>query len=391
MGIHRDGALLGLSIFEAEIRRRVCWQIVLLDSRCAQLSGTGISVTAHLWDTRLPANINDSDLSPEMREMPFEHNGVTEMVFCLIRYEFGNFLRGGNTWGGFDGAWQKLSSDNIPLGEKDNIIDQLGSYLENKFSRYCDPLIPLHTFSISLIRAAILKLRFVAHHPQQYPDKGASMSQRERDIVFATGLKMIEYDTFGQSMPSLKRFLWHVNVHFQFDAFVFVLSELRHRTSGPLIDRAWQRVQEVYDNHPELITKTPNELYVAIGNLTLKAWKSREEGLARQLQRSTDVPTFISSLRSQRPTEGDVSLTKLIDANQPPAVVDDALAMNGQGSGFRMIAPNGINMYDSELRPHPQFDSATLDMSPVDWDFWNSLLEDNEFETFDSNGQKLFG
>lgn len=391
MGIHRDGALLGLSIFEAEMRRRLCWQIVLLDSRCAQLSGTGISVTAHLWDTKLPANINDSDLSPEMTELPFAHNGITEMVFCLIRYEFGNFLRGGNTWGGFDGAWQKLSSDNIPLSEKDKIIDQLGNYLENKFSRYCDPLIPLHTFSTSLIRAAILKLRFVAHHPQQYPDKGASMSQQERDIVFATGLKMIEYDTFGQSMHSLKRFLWHVNVHFQFDAFVFTLSELCHRTSGPLVDRAWEQVQAVYDNHPELITKTSNELYVAIGNLTLKAWTSREARVARQLQRSPGVPTFISSLQPQRPKEKEVDFTKLLDVNDPPPVGDDALALNSQGSGFRMIAPSGIDICGGELNSNPQSDSTTLDMNPVDWDFWNSLLENNELQTFDSNGQKLFG
>jgi hypothetical protein len=391
MGIHRDGALLGLSVFEAEMRRRICWQIALLDSRCAQLSGTGISVTAHLWDMRLPANINDSDLSPEMTELPFEHTGVTEMVFCLIRYEFGNFLRGGNTWGGFDGAWQRLSSDSIPIAEKDKIIDQLGNYLENKFSRFCDPLIPLHTFSTSLIRAAILKLRFVAHHPQQYPDKGASMSQLERDIVFATGLKMIEYDTFGQSMPSLKRFLWHVNVHFQFDAFIFVLSELRHRTSGPLIDRAWQQVQEVYDNHPELITKTSNELYVAIGNLTLKAWTSREAELARQLQGSPEVPTFISSLKLQRPTEKDGGFTKLLDVNEPAPGGDYALAMNGQGSGFRTIAQNGINTHGGGFGPNPQFESTTLDISPVDWEFWNSLLENNELETFDNDGQKLFG
>jgi hypothetical protein len=396
MGIHRDGASLGLSIFDTEIRRRLFWQLILIDSRSAQLSGTGLSTMAHLWDTKLPLNVNDSDLAPEMREVPVEHQGITEMVFCLIRYEFGSFLRGIPT-AGFDGDWQKLSSNHTPLSEKDKMLDQLESYLENKFARYCDPLIPLHIFSTTLIRAAICKMWLVAHHPQQYPDRGLHMSQEEKTMLFATSLRMIEYDNMGQTMQSLKRYLWHVNVHFQFDAFVYMLSELRLRIFGELVNRAWRQVQLVYEHHPELLNHTRNELYVAIGNLTIKAWAARELGLAQLSQAPPEVPKFISTLRQQGRINGGIRSSSQVASQYTPVPNQNNTSTNsyrspyGQATDYPMNQGTPMGMFSPAGNPNLEFDPAAMDMSPVDWDYWNGLLQENESQNIDSNGQKLFG
>src|SRR5450432_224511 len=260
MGIHRDGTSLGLSVFETEMRRRLCWQIVLLDSRSAQLSGSGASLMHTLWDTKLPLNVNDSDISPEMREAPIQYEGLTEMVFCLVRYEFGQFLREHAGDSGFDGHWENLSSAANSIAEKDRKIDELEQLLENKFIRHCDPLIPLHMLATAVARSAICKLRLTCHHPRQYADNGASMPQSEKDLLAANSLRMIEYDSLGQSMATMKRFLWHINSYFQLDAFVFLVNDLRQRTQGELAERAWQQVQQVYENHPDLVNDVPNPI-----------------------------------------------------------------------------------------------------------------------------------
>jgi hypothetical protein len=388
MGIHRDTSM-DLSPFESEMRRRICWQIVLLDSRSAQLAGTGISVTNTAWDSKLPSNVNDSDLNPEMREMPLEHTGITEMVFCLVRYQFGNFLRGGITNGtGFDGNWARLSSNSVPLAEKDQLLDELESTLETKFLRYCDPLIPLHMLSATVARTAICKMRLVAHHPRQYPDNGASMPQEEKDMLFATSLKMIEYENLGQSMKSMKRFLWHINNYFQLDAFVYLLSELRRRTEGPMVDRAWEQIQEVYDNHPELITDTANALFVAVGNLTLKAWTSREAELRRN-HRGHEVPNFIRALRPQG-TDVQHDATNVEPPNNAVEDLSGYAAGEAQPDQPQVQNEEG-GMYTNIDNPAFQFDPLTMDFSPVDWDYWTDLLEANELQFLEGNGQKLFG
>jgi hypothetical protein len=69
------------------MRRRLWWQIVLLDNRIAEVSGAGNSILTHAWTTNFPSNINDNDLFAGMRDLPAESTGLTDMVFFLLRCE----------------------------------------------------------------------------------------------------------------------------------------------------------------------------------------------------------------------------------------------------------------------------------------------------------------
>ena len=82
-----------VSVFEAEMRRRLWWQILHLDSRAAELSGSGISIFINLFDTKCPRNVNDRDLDPAMTELPPDRTGQTDFIFVALRCELGNFLR----------------------------------------------------------------------------------------------------------------------------------------------------------------------------------------------------------------------------------------------------------------------------------------------------------
>src|SRR4051812_3936893 len=90
--LHIEKELSKLSILESELRRRIWWQILFIDSRSAQLSGSFTSGIGNVPPTLLPSNLNDEDLSPEMTDSPVAHKGPTEMIFCLLKYEFGVFL-----------------------------------------------------------------------------------------------------------------------------------------------------------------------------------------------------------------------------------------------------------------------------------------------------------
>jgi hypothetical protein len=76
------------------------------------------------------------------------------------------------------------------------------------------------------------------------------MSREERDILFDLSMQVIGFDSLTHSSKTMKRFLWHVSGHFQLDVFVFLLTELKSRPSGPLADRAWTLVEDAYRNHP---------------------------------------------------------------------------------------------------------------------------------------------
>jgi hypothetical protein len=91
IGLHRDGTFLGLPIFATEMRRRLYWEIRMLDLACAEDSGF---LPTHIYgsDTQLPLNINDRDLNQGDSEWPVSSPGFTETTFALIRVSDDLFL-----------------------------------------------------------------------------------------------------------------------------------------------------------------------------------------------------------------------------------------------------------------------------------------------------------
>lgn len=93
LGVHRDGATFDISPFEIELRRRLWWQIVILDVRASEDHGCDPTIVEQSYDTKFPLNINDADIAPSTKTTPEEHEGATEMTFDLIRYSFSTTVR----------------------------------------------------------------------------------------------------------------------------------------------------------------------------------------------------------------------------------------------------------------------------------------------------------
>ncbi|KAG9736342.1 hypothetical protein KCU73_g10272, partial [Aureobasidium melanogenum] len=96
LGIHREKSLQGMTVFAAEMNRRLWWQLHLLNRHYVNLcEDIDSSDPAHIliFDTKRPLNLNEADLHPDMTTLPPEREGVTDMVFCSIRYEIGSFVR----------------------------------------------------------------------------------------------------------------------------------------------------------------------------------------------------------------------------------------------------------------------------------------------------------
>ncbi|EGX88683.1 C6 transcription factor, putative [Cordyceps militaris CM01] len=84
--LHKDGAgMYDLTPFQQEMRRRVFWCVVVLDHRSAEDLGTDPLFPEHMWNTPLPLNINDVDLTESAPVLPTERTGMTDMTFFLIR------------------------------------------------------------------------------------------------------------------------------------------------------------------------------------------------------------------------------------------------------------------------------------------------------------------
>jgi hypothetical protein len=388
MGLHRMSGTSSstFSVLEAEIRRRVWWQIIILDSRACQVSGVAPSVSGRDFEKPIrPLNINDSDLSPNMREPPIEHTGVTEMLFCSVRYEIGDFMMLSQTWKNLEVETDGTDNNGTSMAAKDKAIDELEDRLEQKFLRHCDPSIPLHLLSTIMAQSAICRMRLIARRVyKRHGTKTRVQPQSEKDEAFQLSLKMIEFDNIGHgkigqepaTRGSLKGFMWHVNVFFQIEGFINILSELRHRTTGDLIDWAWKQIELSYEYHPEMLVDTKNALWFAVGNLAVKAWEQHAVAVAAtKAPYQLTTPKFIAVLLSQRAAKGARITNSILFPNQRPEIPNEAnvqLVTESQGLETPWDTGGMTSGVDFSL---PSSYLPT-DEAPMDWEYWQTLVDD---------------
>jgi len=324
----------------------------------------------------LPLNISDCDLNPNMVETPRTREGASEMMFCSVRYEVSIAMKNAGAFGQKppSGGWSQ--TDNA-MSEKDKSIDELENRLHDKYIQYCDPSVPFHLMTITLAKSIICIMRLMAHHPRQYSDKGINMPQKEKDMLFDQCLKLLEYDILLHENKLLSRFSWHTNSHYQIDSFIYLISELRRRNSGEMVDRAWQLIEKAYTYRPEMITRSKNILYFAIGNLTLKAWEQREEsGVLNRGAYHLTLPRCISLLRSQRQQAEQSQPPTNLDGNEPSTKPPNGgIAANYSAQITPKYHPAQVGDDWADTNPNFNSENSLLEPTPMDWEYWQSLLD----------------
>lgn len=242
LGIHRDGSHFALAPFEIEMRRRLWWQVCILDARASEDHGCDPTIVEAQFDTKMPLNVNDSDLDPEMKEFPPERTGFTEITFCLIRFEVINIFRrifyvppGPNVCNAY------FSSLTIP--EKEKWISDCHQRLEDKYLKDGDMSIPLFWVTATISRLVMSKMWLVVYHPHQRRDGGASLPQETKDKLFITSLENIEYSVLLETEARTMKWGWLFRTYVQWHAIAFLLSELCVRTKGEAVERAWRALE----------------------------------------------------------------------------------------------------------------------------------------------------
>ena len=247
IGIHRDGSHFGLAPFEIEMRRRLWWQVCILDVRASEDHGCDPTITEQSFDTRMPLNVNDIDLDPQTKLLPAEKKGCTDMTFSLIRYEVANTFRRLNY---IPPGTPRACGDyfaSVSLEDKERWITETHQKLEEKYLKHCDMTVPIYWVTATVARLMMSKMWLMVYHPFQRQGGGKSLSGEIREKLFITSLENIEYSLLLETEARTMKWGWLFRTYMQWHAFAFILVELCHRTRGELVDRAWIAVEKSKD------------------------------------------------------------------------------------------------------------------------------------------------
>jgi hypothetical protein len=277
LGIHRDGSHLNISSFEAEMRRRIWWQICILDVRTSENHGSDQDIVQQYFDTKLPLNVDDNALIPGAVITPTPQIGITEMSLSLIRYEISGVVCRLRSPPSPSVEEQDLELSTSTIQKIDKITDECRMRLDFHFLRHCNMNIPFHWLIATVTRMMVAKMWINVHHRFKVgAGNGNLMTQNCRDRLLSTSIEIVESCLLLEREESTRKWKWAFRNFVPWQALAFILSELCVRAQDETVDRAWKTVQSAFDEWAAIgRNKRHDLLWVRMRKLFGKAQRMR--------------------------------------------------------------------------------------------------------------------
>ncbi|KAF4961885.1 hypothetical protein FSARC_10004 [Fusarium sarcochroum] len=239
MGLHCEEAASHLSTFEVEMRRRLWWQVYVLDVRIAMECGVAPNIIDQTFNTKKPLNISDSTLDPLADTLPQEVTGKTQMTLTLIRIQTSELTR------------QILFSDNfnkangypaLSQAQKCVMIDAMQSMIETRHLVHYSSQIPLDIIASATARLLFAKLKVMVCRPQANQGRGNPF----RENYLALCLEVLKESHMVKSYKSGRPWSWLFETCVEWDTLAYVLLDLCVAPSSTNSVATWSLVEDIY-------------------------------------------------------------------------------------------------------------------------------------------------
>ena len=301
MGIDNESANVKCTAFEAEMRRRLWWSLIIFDNRIAELSDFKTTALTPIWDCRVPLNVNDSDIRPEMKTQPSSHENPTEAIFVVVRSEVGEFVRHSYFHLDFTSPSLKAIAKDTHQGPtlEGGELSTLERTVEDGFLQSCSIETPLHFMTTWTTRGYIARNRLL-EHCSRYPTRSKEPTDAHRDTALSHAMRMLECDTKLMASPLSKGYHWFLDTYFPFFAYIHIVQDLRKRPINEHAEKSWEVMSDNYEaRFMDVNVKQDSSLLFEIFCKTvLQAWEAREAACG-QLDEPLNPPRMVSDFKQK--------------------------------------------------------------------------------------------
>ncbi|KAI9648686.1 hypothetical protein NHQ30_003325 [Ciborinia camelliae] len=411
LGLHRDGEKFGLSPYDTEMRRRLWWQICVLDVRASEDHGSDPSIFDHTFDTKFPLSIDDADLDPDAKEPPQPREGVSEMTFVLIRFEMCALSKRLQYTPPGRGPCPMGNPIKLTLEEKEELIQDCSVRLEEKYLKYCENAGPLYWVAGTVARLIFAKMSLIIYHPLIQPGRPQCLSPNTKDRLLKSSIEIIEYSRILETEASTKKWGWLFRTYVQWHAIAFILGELSIRKNSPIVERAWQAIDCAFNDWSDAVGSSKRGMFwQPMRKLMARARRTREENMSLMDEENAeehwegaphDCP--IAQRRTHELMNG-VAYTPSLETesthySEHQQNYDDNYGTNGppQVVGMGMLAPEQIQLqlqmqqqqlHGQNQTPWLMDDNALLDLNmndldgDINWNGWDDMARDFRSEGY---------
>ncbi|KAI9150610.1 Pyriculol/pyriculariol biosynthesis cluster transcription factor [Paramyrothecium foliicola] len=365
MGIHSESALAKCSVFEAEMRRRLWWALVLYDSRRSEMADHKDSSLSPLWDCHVPISINDSELRQEMKATPPQaSNGSTESVFIFIRSTLADFVRHTPSHLDFTNPALKPIAKDLPYGGNLAAFEDM---IERKYLQSCDVDSPVHFITVWTARAYLAKAQLLEHYTK-LSSSGASKTEKQLDEGLRLAFKMMECDTKMMTSPLTIGSRWLLQPYFPFPAYMHILQDLRRRPLSRLAEEAWKIMSSNYEVrfYPQDGPLSP--LARSFGRVVIHSWGALE-AVSKTKQPLATPPIVVGAKeREARASRLEAEAAGMMEFQ--PGIPDSFASLMNTSNGVFAFGSDQVSLGTDDTLPYtglPGQDMFKYFITPFGW------------------------
>lgn len=303
LGLHRDGVHFpNLTPYEAEMRRRLWWAICVLDLRAAEDQGTDLTILDRLFDTEIPLNINDADITPESKTYPKARDTHTDITFALIRYEICKLARRMHTATSLIAPTSPQDAA-LTLDMREKMLLETHERVNKKYLKFGSTTDnPMYWVAATVARLILAKLSLIIHQPVLFPSQGTEVSEEIRDKLFVSSMEIVEYNLILHTEPRTKQWRWLFQTYTQWHAVAYLMFDICRRPWTPIVERAWACLEATFSRGQDLARISGNTaVLLPLRRLYLKARRHRESEIARLRANPTEAERLRATERVHVP------------------------------------------------------------------------------------------
>lgn len=392
------------------MRRRLWWQICILDVHAAEDRGSDPMILEANFTTKPPLNINDEDMSPDTIEPLTARTGFTTMTFCTIGHEVFIFHRrckiGGYSFG-------DLATPQ-PMKIEDQIImmTELQEHLKEKYLIHCDLRNPIAWVTVTCTRLIVKRFWLAIYLPLQHERMPMTRPNMTREQLLTTTVELLESAHSLEIEPATIQWRWYFDSWVQWHALAVALAELCVQNQGPLVQRAWAIIDEVFEPWAAHIADSKHGmLWRPIQKLAAKARMNRRRGgwssitgnnnNNNSVMLDADLITPVQAPPSYRQKEPELTSLQMNNFVLDPAHIQTMTLDPLQPSPPTQFQPDFLSQYlntndtNNILIPNAfaALDDASISAAAAEesfdpnWAEWDAFLKDYERENPLVNGE----
>ncbi|KAJ5393738.1 uncharacterized protein N7487_011379 [Penicillium crustosum] len=275
LGLHRDGTHFDyLSPFDIEMRRRVWWTLCMLDVRASEDQGTDYTITKASFDTKIPLNINDTDLDPESKQTLRSRDALTDMSVARVSFGMCEVTRQMMAHGFKDEA--------PSLEEQSRLLQQIYQGLERDFLQYSTESGNIRYWVIvTVARLLLAKMTLLIYLPLLFSSPNEDFSEELRTKLLVSSIEVAEYNHALNNEHACRHWRWVFQTYTHWYSIVYMMLEISRRPWSPLSERAWVALHSSWLIPNQSHMERNLRIWIPLRKLMTKARKYRDMEFSR--------------------------------------------------------------------------------------------------------------